>query len=228
MPGTSQIPFSLTRAFEGYTREEWISHSTTYRLSSTHLALFYRVKNILPRELQLALRRLLIARQGRPSFPTWPLDRSVGQLLQFYARCLLIAAGRTESEFIWFWPEHYSAALILSHDVEGPEGIRLALELADLEEELGFRSSFNFGAWYEIDPGVLDELRGRGFEIGSHGPRARPIPVLLTGGVQQPARRTAAGGRAAWRSGLPVPGDPPQPRVACRSSIPVRLHGPEL
>jgi len=41
--------------------------------------------------------------------------------------------------------------------------------LADLEEEYGFRSSFNFGAWYEIDPGILRELNSRGFEVGMHG-----------------------------------------------------------
>jgi hypothetical protein len=45
------------------------------------------------------------------------------------------------------------------------------VELADLEEELGFRSSFNLGGWYDPDPGVLAELQGRGFELGVHGIR---------------------------------------------------------
>ena len=82
--------------------------------------------------------RLLISRQGLPEFPAWPIDNSVDRLLQFHARCSLIASGATEAEFLWFWPESHSAALILTHDVEGAEGIRLALSLADLEEELGF------------------------------------------------------------------------------------------
>ena len=43
--------------------------------------------------------------------------------------------------------------------------------LADLEEDLEFRSSFNLGGWYRVDPGLLRELSGRGFEVGVHGLR---------------------------------------------------------
>jgi len=103
--------------------------------------------------------------------PAWPLDTSVSRLLRFYAYCALRAAGDSEAEFAWFWPEGYRAALILTHDVEGEEGFQGALELADLEEELGFRSSFNLGAWYEVDPGFVRELTGRGFEVGLHSLR---------------------------------------------------------
>src|SRR5262249_3833354 len=46
----------------------------------------------------------------------------------------------------------------------------LALDLADLEEERGLRSSFNLvGKLYEIDEGIVRELESRGFEIGLHG-----------------------------------------------------------
>ena len=42
--------------------------------------------------------------------------------------------------------------------------------VADLEESLGFRSSFNFvPEGYPIDMGLVDELHQRGFEIGIHG-----------------------------------------------------------
>jgi peptidoglycan/xylan/chitin deacetylase (PgdA/CDA1 family) len=44
------------------------------------------------------------------------------------------------------------------------------LDLADLDAKYGFRSSFNFvPERYAIDRRLLDELRGRGFEIGIHG-----------------------------------------------------------
>jgi peptidoglycan/xylan/chitin deacetylase (PgdA/CDA1 family) len=46
------------------------------------------------------------------------------------------------------------------------------LEIADLEQERGFRSSFNIVASsYPIDHGVVRELKDRGFEIGVHGLR---------------------------------------------------------
>jgi peptidoglycan/xylan/chitin deacetylase (PgdA/CDA1 family) len=60
---------------------------------------------------------------------------------------------------------------VLTHDVEGDEGLKNVTALADLEEELGFRSSFNLGAWYRVDPGLLRELTTRGFEVGVHGLR---------------------------------------------------------
>ena len=63
--------------------------------------------------------------------------------------------ARDSGEFLWFWPKSHRAAVILTHDVENNDGIRLALELADVEQEHGFRSSFNFGAWYTApDAGV--------------------------------------------------------------------------
>ncbi len=76
-----------------------------------------------------------------------------------------------EASFRWFWPGAFRAAVILTHDVEGEEGLRLAVALADVEQELGFRSSFNLGGWYRVDPGLLRELTSRGFEIGVHGLR---------------------------------------------------------
>jgi peptidoglycan/xylan/chitin deacetylase (PgdA/CDA1 family) len=95
----------------------------------------------------------------------------VSNLLRFYAYCLLLARGEREADFRWFWPSSYTAAMILTHDVETREGLPLAVELADLEEAHGFRSSFNLGAWYDVDPGIVRELTGRGFEIGMHGLR---------------------------------------------------------
>ena len=167
--GDIVVPFSLSEAYAGYVSEAWREASSHLSLSPAQLNAFYRVKALIPAVVRLAARRLLVRAQGLPDFPAWPLDTSVSRLLAFFARCALRAAGRAEGDFLWFWPSGFKAAVILTHDVEGEDGIRLAFELADLEEEHGFRSSFNFGAWYDVDPGVLRELRGRGFEVGMHG-----------------------------------------------------------
>jgi peptidoglycan/xylan/chitin deacetylase (PgdA/CDA1 family) len=168
--GTVVVPFSLADAYDAYVSEAWREQSSNPRLSERSLRVFYRVRRAIPRRIQLAARRRVIARQGIPTFPAWPLDVSVGRLLRFYAACGLHGAGRTQGEFAWFWPDGHHAAVVLTHDVESDEGVRRAVALADLEEEHGFRSSFNFGAWYtRLDPGVLRELATRGFEIGMHG-----------------------------------------------------------
>src|SRR6185295_6616832 len=57
-----------------------------------------------------------------------------------------------------------------THDVETAEGFNCVSAIADLEQQLGFRSSWNFVPHkYPIDLGLLRDLRDRGFEIGVHG-----------------------------------------------------------
>ena len=168
--GEVVVPFSLRDAYDSYVSERWREQSRNPRLSERMLRAFYGIKGAIPRRVQLAARRRLIAWQGVPVFPSWPLDLSVGRLLRFYTACALRSADRSEAEFAWFWPDGHHAAVVLTHDVESDDGVRRALALADLEEEHGFRSSFNFGAWYErLDRGVLHDLSSRGFEIGMHG-----------------------------------------------------------
>jgi peptidoglycan/xylan/chitin deacetylase (PgdA/CDA1 family) len=165
--GRLRAPFDLDEAFASYVTEAFALASGNPRLSPMQLALFYRLKRAIPRSVQLGARRALARRQGVPSAPAWPLDEGMWRLLELHALTRLDDAS--ELAFKWFWPEEYRAAVILTHDVEGEEGIRLVLELADVEQELGFRSAFNFGGWYTIDEGLLRELRDRGFEIGLHG-----------------------------------------------------------
>jgi peptidoglycan/xylan/chitin deacetylase (PgdA/CDA1 family) len=168
--GTVWLPFDADAAYAGYVRERWRSSVRPRALSERQLGLYYAVKRFIPRSWTLGMRRIFARWIGRPRFPTWPLDDSVVHLLRFYAHCLLVAEGVEAAAFRWFWPAGHRAALILTHDVESAAGLRLAVELADLEEVRGLRSSFNIvGADYPIDPGIVAELRARGFEIGVHG-----------------------------------------------------------
>jgi peptidoglycan/xylan/chitin deacetylase (PgdA/CDA1 family) len=166
-----QLPFSPAEAYVNYLTEAWTSRNPRRGLSSRQLDAFYRVKRFLPRRVQIQGRRMLIRRQGLPDFPRWPIDRSVSSLFRFYAYCRVLARGASQAEFRWFWPAPYRAAMILTHDVETAEGMSLVIEVADLEQGHGFRSSFNLGGWYDVDPGILRELNERGFEIGIHGLR---------------------------------------------------------
>ena len=169
-PRAVSVPFSLAEAYDNLVSERWRAGMLQRGLSSDQLGLYYRVKRFIPRRVQVIARRALVRRQGLPDFPAWPLEESLDRLLRFYARCLLLAGGKREFAFDWFWPASYRAALILTHDVESAEGLRLAIELADLEEARGLRSSFNIVArWYPIDEGILSELLERGFELGVHG-----------------------------------------------------------
>lgn len=68
------------------------------------------------------------------------------------------------------WPGGKRFAVVLTHDVESALGVEQTLQLADLEESRGFRSSFNFvPEAYHTPVEVRQRLIQRGFEVGVHG-----------------------------------------------------------
>src|SRR5882762_8479238 len=68
------------------------------------------------------------------------------------------------------WPNGKAFAFVLSHDVESRKGLLRCRALAELEMNLGFRSSFNFvpEGEYETPADLRSFLTERGFEVGVH------------------------------------------------------------
>lgn len=68
------------------------------------------------------------------------------------------------------WPLGKRFAVVLTHDVEGPNGLAQVPQLMDLEVQAGFRSSFNFipKGPYEVPVALREELVLNGFEVGVH------------------------------------------------------------
>jgi peptidoglycan/xylan/chitin deacetylase (PgdA/CDA1 family) len=140
-----------------------------WRLSLTK-QLYYALKPALPASLRRLL-RLLHAPVARAGFPLqWPIERRYVQFESDVMRELLLASNEAEVEFVHFWPWGLRFAFVLTHDIESAEGQNQVRRVADLEEGLGFRSSFNFvPEAYSVEQDLLGELRQRGFEIGIHG-----------------------------------------------------------
>ncbi|MEA3361616.1 MAG: hypothetical protein U9R17_19705 [Thermodesulfobacteriota bacterium] len=68
------------------------------------------------------------------------------------------------------WPGQKQFALVLQHDVEFQKGRDKCNNIMELEESLGFRSSFNFvPKRYEVPQSFRDEILNRRFEIALHG-----------------------------------------------------------
>lgn len=133
---------------------------------------YYTLKPLLPRPLQLALRRRFAPIQARRGFPAWPIEPILvdRQHEEVRRRLHKTVAGRYP--FVNFWPDGKRFAAILTHDVEGPAGVTNVHRVREVERRHGFVSSWNFVAeWYPIPDGLLDELRAEGCEIGLHGIR---------------------------------------------------------
>lgn len=131
---------------------------------------YYRLKPLLPRASQVWLRRLYAPVQARKRFPTWPAEPLLVDNLHAEVRAQLRETGAERIPLVPFWPHGHRYAAVLTHDVEGPVGIKRIPQLLEIERRHGFASSWNFCAeWYEIPPDTFAMLRRAGCEIGLHG-----------------------------------------------------------
>jgi peptidoglycan/xylan/chitin deacetylase (PgdA/CDA1 family) len=139
---------------------------------SAALEAYYRLKPLLPRALQLALRRAYAPRQARRTFPAWPAEDVLVRAACRDLRAALDERGADRAPLVGLWPGGHGSAAIVTHDVEGPEGIARIPEVLEIEARHGIVSSWNFCAdWYPIPDGTFELVRAAGCEVGLHGIR---------------------------------------------------------
>ncbi len=116
--------------------------------------IYYRFKPFIHPALRSGVRRIL-ARRLRPNVGhIWP-----------------IMPGSERRPEDWRgWPGGKKFAFVLTHDVEGQAGLDKCRALKQLEEELGFRSSFNFipEGGYSVPAELRADLQRDDFEVGVH------------------------------------------------------------
>jgi hypothetical protein len=118
------------------------------------MSAYYTIKPYIPWTVRTALRSLIARATRRRWSPVWPILESAG-----------------ESPSKWSgWPDGKRFALVLTHDVETSRGLERCQAVAELEKNLGFRSSFNFvpAGSYTTPPELRNFLTRSGFEVGVH------------------------------------------------------------
>ena len=116
--------------------------------------IYYGLKPFVPLFLRTVIRRKLALRLRKQIGDVWP-----------------IMPGSEHPPENWTgWPEEKKFALVLTHDVESKEGLSKCRALMKLEQNLGFRSSFNFipEGSYRVPSELMEELTASGFEVGIH------------------------------------------------------------
>ena len=93
------------------------------RLRPALLKSYYTVRPVLPRPLQIALRRLFTRVQRQAAFPRWPVETALHDLYEWLFARLTAFAGRPVP-WLDLWPDGRSWALVLTHDVETADGCR--------------------------------------------------------------------------------------------------------
>jgi hypothetical protein len=130
---------------------------------------YYRLRGLLPRPLQIWLRRQYARLQARSEFPRWPVETALHDFFDLFTSMLADVAGEPVPR-IAAWPDGHAWALVLTHDVETAAGFAAIEPILELERGLGMRSSWNFvPRRYEVDDDRLRELVAEGFEVGVHG-----------------------------------------------------------
>jgi glycosyltransferase involved in cell wall biosynthesis len=117
-------------------------------------SLYYFLKPLIPRAVQIKLRRRVVLAKRSLYRDVWPIDE-----------CAATAPPGWGG-----WPEGKKFAFVITHDVETARGHEKAYKLAKLDRELGFRSSFNFvPEGYTVSDSLRRDLVKHGFEVGVHG-----------------------------------------------------------
>jgi hypothetical protein len=172
--GDLVLPFDPDDVMLSFWSEAYLSPQNAVRSRGKQVAFraYYALRPLMPRGLQIWLRRRFSSVQARARFPRWPAETALHDLYDLLLARLALVAGRPVP-WIAHWPEPYRWALVLSHDVEHRVGYENLHLLGDVELELGYASSWNFVPErdYDVEPGRLDGLRRDGFEIGLHGLR---------------------------------------------------------
>ena len=104
----------------------------------------------------------------KSAFPLWPIDKSLEFLREIGTKYTLL--NNIEEYTKYKFSDNKKYGLILTHDIEAENNWEWVKRIAQLEMDLGFRSSWNVVPhYYKIDYDVLDWLITNGFEIGLHG-----------------------------------------------------------
>ena len=150
---------------ERYIHERYASDTQSWKRK-----LYYLAKPIIPRPVQLALRRKYVGVQSAATFPAWPIEPILVNAADQYLRETLTASARNSLYRIALWPDKKNFAFAITHDVEMDRGLRRAPALAAVEKRLGFLSSWNLvPERYPIDWSIVEDLKSAGCEIGIHG-----------------------------------------------------------
>ena len=142
-------------------REQLARDVRAARLSPAFRA-YYRLRSFIPLPVRQLLQRY---RPVTPS-PEWYLP------LEFASALATVCEQAVDGGIptIHPWPDGAKFAFVPTHDVETSGGMRRIERIANLEEDLGFRSSWNIVPHkYPVDRGLLRDFQSRGFEIGVHG-----------------------------------------------------------
>lgn len=170
--GSVFLPFDIDAALESFLRESYLPQGGGGPVYALMRGTYYRARPLIPRSVQLKMRRRFRRYQERAMFPAWPAETSLHRLEALLLGLVERVAGEP-LPWISPWPAPYDWAVVLTHDVEQKPGYENISAVRLVEERYDLRS-----AWYlvperdyRVEESLLERLDGEGCEVGLHGLR---------------------------------------------------------
>jgi hypothetical protein len=164
------LPFNLNLAVYNLLTEQYLKSESDQRIISIARSIYYNMKPLLPRTIQLALRKRATTHMNNRSFPAWPVDTSVEGLHWSLLRLVLALVPEHNLPIISLWPSGARSCLVITHDVELQTGFDQISSILSIEQKYGVHSAWNFiPERYKVDRTLLKKLQNEGFEVGVHG-----------------------------------------------------------
>ena len=164
------LPFNPWQIVDNLRREAYVSDWRGNKPESVLANIYYFVRPLLPVRVRRHLQKFHLRGWDKLTFPRWPVDCSVDNLLRQLLVLSIKANGTEAIPFIWFWPEGASSCAIMTHDVETRVGRDFCKTLMDIDDSFGIKTSFQVipEERYDVSPEFLNSLRDRGFEVVVH------------------------------------------------------------
>lgn len=167
--GVVDLPFNPAEVVNNFYREAYVQNWRTGAFAAVS-RLYYLLRPALPVHVRRHLQKYYLRNWDKVSFPRWPVDCSVNNLLDALMLLRVQRADAKRVPFIWFWPHGKSSCAIMTHDVETEAGCRLCSDLMDVNDSFGIKASFQIipEERYGVTPEFLHSIRARGSEIAVH------------------------------------------------------------
>jgi hypothetical protein len=165
-----RLPFNPSEVIENLRLERY---ARSYRQNEWNWPLrllrdsYYLLRPVLGIGCRKHLQRLHVKGWERIGFPHWPVDTTVEQLSEDMMLASMKAKGVQRIPFVWFWPGGSKGCVMMTHDIEGQSGHDFCRELMDIDDRYGIKAAFSLvpHGTYKVSKALVDEIRGRGFEI---------------------------------------------------------------
>jgi hypothetical protein len=132
--------------------------------------MYYLARPLMPVAVRKQFQQMYFRGWDKISFPAWPVDRTVENIFEQLLCFAMKSRNIDKIPFVWFWPHGARSCTIVTHDVETSAGVDFCLQLMDLNDSFGIKSSFQIvpEGRYAVPTSFLENIRKRGFEINVH------------------------------------------------------------